>query len=113
MFTIVNEETGRKFNVKILRKGDRYGLNKCRLHEKDDPLVEFYDAQFKQDPEGSFISRYYADTLLGRSKLSRGDISLGKRGLCLDGYNADTRYLTPESCMCVGVWLHSELDYDN
>jgi len=52
------------FNVKVLKKGDTYGLNKCLTHEDERPVVEFYDARHDFDPEGQFVSRYYVETLL-------------------------------------------------
>lgn len=68
----VTNDKGRKFNVKVLFKGDTYGLNKCLTHEKEDPLVEFYDATYAGaedfDPEGQFVSRYFVDTILGEDK---------------------------------------------
>lgn len=55
------------FNVRIVAKGERYGLNDCLVHDKDEPLVEFFDAA--QDhtvfgPLGQFVSRYYRSTLI-------------------------------------------------
>ncbi|ATX81987.1 hypothetical protein Ga0123462_1123 [Mariprofundus ferrinatatus] len=113
MFTIINNKSKVKFNVKILNKGDQYGLNKCLRHDEEEPVVEFYDARHKNsDPEGQFISRYYVKTLLGMDdELLSEDITLGQRGLCLDGNHSDTWYLTPENCMCVGTWIRSELGY--
>lgn len=56
--------------VKILRKGDTYGLKGCLVHEEDKPLVEFYDARHAGkegfDAEGQFVSRYYVETILER-----------------------------------------------
>lgn len=67
------------FNVRVVEKGQRYGLNDCLIHDQDEPLVEFYDA--KQDvalfgPRGQFVSRYY------RSTLMEGEYP---QGLALDG----------------------------
>lgn len=63
------------FNVAIISKGDRYGLNNCLTHEEDAPLVEFYDARYPHTPLGQFVTRYCARTLIERES--------GK-GLCLD-----------------------------
>jgi len=58
------------FNVKIVSNGESYGLNNCLTHEKDDPLVEFYDTRYANrkgfGPKGQFVSRYYLSTLLER-----------------------------------------------
>lgn len=56
------------FNVRVVEKGQPYGLNGCQIHDQDDPLVEFYDsnqtdAEF--GPYGQFVSRYYRSTILG------------------------------------------------
>lgn len=55
-----------KFNVRIVFKGDRYGLNDMFTHDQDRPLVEFYDDRYHSQPgdRGQFVSRYYASTLL-------------------------------------------------
>jgi hypothetical protein len=67
------------FSVVLVRKGDRYGLENCLTHEKDDPMVEFYDADYAGKPYftkvGQFVSRYYLSTLTERPVA----------GLCLDG----------------------------
>lgn len=86
IFTVENEN-GRKFNVRLVRKGDRYGLNNCRVHDEDKALVEFYDAT--QDPNkfgicGQFVSRYYLDTLTGRDGWGR-DLRNGSSSLALNG----------------------------
>jgi hypothetical protein len=69
------------WNVRIVRKGEKYGLNRCLTNDRDDPLVEFYDS--RQSVEnfgelGQFVSRYYLHTLT-HSKHPPGT------GLCLDG----------------------------
>lgn len=82
MYQVTNEN-GRAFNVRVVRSGERYGLNDCLTHNSDKALIEFYDATqdpAKFGPRGQFVSRYYASTLLERSYST---------GLCLDGGNAD------------------------
>ena len=56
------------FNVRIVTKWMSYGRDDCLVHDKDDALVEFYDAT--QDPakfgtRGQFVSRYYIYTITG------------------------------------------------
>ena len=63
-----------KFNVRIVNKGDKYGLNDCLVNDKA-PMVEFYDTRYPHTQYGQFVSRYYVDTILD------GDDC----GLCLDG----------------------------
>ena len=67
--TIFNPETGVPFTMRLVRKGEGYGRNLCLIHDKDRPLVEFYDARHGCDPSiekagafGQFVSRYYVDT---------------------------------------------------
>lgn len=55
------------FNVRIVEKGDTYGLNDCLTHKGIEPLVEFYDNRFIDDKDwkhGQFVARYYVTTLL-------------------------------------------------
>lgn len=66
-----------RFNVRVVQKGDVYGLNNCLTHDRDDPLVEFYDSKHGDQ----FVSRYYRSTLLK----AEGSRSLSRTGLCLDG----------------------------
>lgn len=69
-----------KFNVRILRKGDKYGRDFCLTHDEDKPLVEFYDTRYPHTEYGQFVTRYYVETILGTDKWGRGE-----GGLCLDG----------------------------
>jgi hypothetical protein len=78
---------GRAFVVKIVREGDKYGLNKCLTHDDEKgwgAMVEFYDETYAGkegfDPEGQFVSRYYVETILGKD-----DYGSGEGGLNLDG----------------------------
>ena len=64
---VVNDK-GRAFNVRLVCKGSSYGLNDCLVHDKDEPMVEFYDATYERDARfdlgrGQFVTRYYLDTL--------------------------------------------------
>lgn len=68
--------------VRVIVKGEHYGLNGSLVHDKDDPLVEFYDLRHPSDRDGpvngQFISRYYLSTLLRKNQDPLA-------GLCLDG----------------------------
>lgn len=69
--TRVTNDAGRSFNIVLVCRGDRYGLNDCLTHDKDDPMVEFWDATYENDPRftlgrGQFVSRYYLTTLADR-----------------------------------------------
>jgi hypothetical protein len=63
-----------KFNVRVVFRGEGYGLNDSLINDKDVALVEFYDNRHGTD-RGQFVSRYYASTLLENDN----------RGLILDG----------------------------
>lgn len=71
VITRVVNAVGRSFNVRLVREGERYGLNDCLVHDKADPLVEFWDATYEHDPRftpglGQFASRFYLSTLIER-----------------------------------------------
>lgn len=68
MSLITINSRGIDFNVKIVRNGESYGLNNVLTHDKEDPLVEFYDSRYPHTEHGQFVSRYYASTLLERVK---------------------------------------------
>jgi len=79
----IQNDKGRSFTVKIVRKGETYGLNNRLTHDEDDALVEFYDAtRTGFGPEGQFVSRYYASTLLGEDTFSS---RIRGQGICLQG----------------------------
>ena len=68
IFNVTNSN-GDDFNVRIVRKGDRYGLNGCSVHNETEALVEVYDAEYPHTEFGQFVSRYYISTLInGKSR---------------------------------------------
>ena len=76
------------YNARIVRKGDRYGLNDCLTHDEDDLMVEFYlDSHHDiHGPRGFFVSRYYIGTLLNQPGFYGHEHKPGT-GLCLYGGN--------------------------
>ena len=87
---IVND-AGRPFNVRLVRHGDHYGLDDCLVHDKGEPLVEFWDATYEHDPRftpglGQFVSRYCFGTLTGKPGYYGQDHRHGSRGIDLCGY---------------------------
>ena len=80
---------GRLFGVRILSRGDRYGLNDKLVYGEEKPQVEFYDLHSANKkgfgPNGQFVSRYYLSTLLGLDKYG-GPPVLDGEGLDLMGY---------------------------
>lgn len=80
--TIRNTSTGRAFTMRLVTKGQGYGRDLACIHEKDEPLIEFYDAHNKYTGEkgaefGQFVSRYYLKSLTSDGRFDTG--------LCLDG----------------------------
>lgn len=80
----ITNDKGREFLIRVVRLGERYGLNDCLVHERADPMIEFYDLTHAGrkgfSERGQFVSSYYARTLTKHDPT---------RGLCLDGANAD------------------------
>lgn len=64
-FITVQNDVGRMFNARLLKRGDKYGLNNKLTYEKDRPLVEFYEERVNHVNEdyGRFIGSYYVDTI--------------------------------------------------
>jgi hypothetical protein len=64
----VTNEAGRTFRVRCVRKGQRYGLNDCLFHDRDEPLVEFIDVTPDLEPrplgDHFFMARYPAGLIL-------------------------------------------------
>lgn len=82
---VTNKETKISFMVRIVERGDNYGHMMQLTHDKDMPMIEFYDTRYKFDRLvdiilGQFVSRYY----LGSFK----DINPAG-GLCLQGGVSD------------------------
>ena len=86
-----------KFNVRIVFKGDTYGLNGCLTHEKDEPLVEFYDSRYPHTEWGQFVSRYYVSTIL----------QMRNDGLCLHG-GVEAWSVSSKDMATVRTWLYSQ-----
>lgn len=83
-------DNGNEWCVRIVFKGDNYGRlmhgKMCLTHDEDEPMIEFYDADYDFDLDcdgevlGQFVSRYYAETLL-----EGYDEDFGCSGINLDG----------------------------
>lgn len=105
--------------ARLVRLGDRYGLNGCITHgdkhtHKKEPLIEFYTL-IGDDKEGSlawdgvkgywFTSRYYLSTFLGKCEYSCNGGPV-RNGLSLDGgypeYDLDA-----QDCQKVAAWIES------
>ena len=54
------------YNVRIVARGDGYGVDDAIVHTESEPLVEFYDGRTQPaSRRGQFVSRYYLTTLMG------------------------------------------------
>ena len=73
--TTTDPASGLTWTVRLVRKGDPYGLNLQVVHDKDDPMVEFYDTRHPHTEWGQFVSRYNLSTLREHPE----------RGINLDG----------------------------
>lgn len=63
------------WTVRFITKGDHYGEKDNLVHTGNKPLVEFYDADYKDSfgPYGQFTGgRYYLETLQGKDGFSSG-----------------------------------------
>lgn len=78
------------YEVRIIRKGETYGLGGCFVHDQDDPLVEFLWVGARHRPH--MAARYYASTLLAT-----------KTGLSLGG----GFFVSDEGMNQVRAWLRS------
>jgi len=102
----ITSKTGVRFNVRIIRTGDRYGLDDCltvgegnslRL-EGPGPFVEFYDSRYLHTPRGQFVSRYGVDTILAT-----------RQGLDLVGYEPSWK-IDAAAMDVLRLWLRHEVD---
>ena len=105
VFKITDIETNLDWTVRIVFKGDRYGLDWCLKHDEDEPMIEFYDAEYDFEVDldgqvlGQFVSGYNANTLLKDERQSRG--------LNLDG--GVPQWSISKMCMNVISWKCSEI----
>lgn len=96
-----DKETAVTWAVRLVHRGERFGLNDALVHDRDDPLVEFYDVRHAHTDLGQFVQRYFRSTLLEAAPSSR------ERGLALDmGVSAWT---VSASCMeQLSNWLATD-----
>jgi len=88
--TVPGTLPGVSFNVVIVRKGDRYGLDDCLTWDSDNPGVEFYDVRHKHTPFGQFVSRYFAKTLLCPPCIGGLDLTSFRMGWEVSAEGMDT-----------------------
>lgn len=61
---IYDEPRQQVWILRLIREGEKYGLNDSLFHKGDDPLVEFYGPEHAHTDLGQFVTRYYASTLM-------------------------------------------------
>ena len=75
LYTTEPNVHGKQFAVLLVRQGDGYGVGRCLVHDKADPLVEFYDTTYAGRPGfdrfGQFVSRYSLSVLIFPSSWMR------------------------------------------
>jgi hypothetical protein len=68
--------SGRSFNVRLVRTGDKFGRNDCLTYDKQGSMIEFYDTKhagsLNWGERGQFVARYYLTTLAERIHPSAG-----------------------------------------
>jgi hypothetical protein len=98
---VITSTTGVRFLVRVLRTGDRYGLDDCLTVGEGrsleisgpGPMVEFYDTRYPHTRFGQFVSRYNLDTILESSG-----------GLDLMGYEPSWK-IDAAAMLVVRIWL--------
>lgn len=121
--TVTSASNGVIYTVRLVEKGDHYGLNFCKTHDEDRPMVEFYDVESKAacfdfvgtredaiaagaSRLGQFVSNYYVSTLMENIATTRG--------ICLNGGVA--RWVVDgdavrQAFQALGLWKPVELPY--
>jgi hypothetical protein len=97
----VTNSEGRDFTVRLVYEGETYGRTGSLIHDKTDPLVEFYDSSQSVETfgiYGQFVSRYYMSTILD------GD-DTGTVGLVLDG-GVDVWYVDGYNMKEIQEWIY-------
>lgn len=53
-----------EWNIRLIEKGQGYGLEDKLIHAEEEPLIEFFDARHDHTEHGQFVSRYYVSTFM-------------------------------------------------
>ena len=77
----VNTEEMIPLNVRVIRLGEYYGLNDQLIHNKEEPLIEFFDKKYQDTENGKFINAYDLSTVINRIQDEGESISEEKKWL--------------------------------
>ena len=109
------ESHGVPFSARIVRTGERYGLQMALVHTKSEPMLEFYDARFDNEKFtpglGQFISRYYAESIINIDNSPHRTQGRPRDGLTLDAGIWDWRIEGPDLDI-VKNWARERLTED-
>ena len=94
----VNIETGVRFRVRLVRRGEYYGIS--ARHNRNEPKIEFYDRRRANDPNenGEQIASYYAEQFLRPNPIGSNI-----------GYSARELRISSANCDQIAEWLNVEL----
>lgn len=87
MYTAANNVP---FNIRLIKEGDKYGLNDCLTHDDSGTMIEFYDARYPHTEHGQFVSRYYLRTLSEHPVTCGLDLDGSIPAWTIDGDTLDT-----------------------
>ena len=98
---VVND-IGIPFHVRLVRKGDFYGVDNNFKHREEEPLVEFYDSRYVKGHTllGQFVSRHNLSTIVNHF----GALNLNA--------SVDDWYITGQNMKSVNQWLMNVKPYN-
>lgn len=102
----VTNDIGVTFNVKLYRKGDKWGLDNSLTWEENEPMLYFYDSRYIEKFKnfgglGQPVSYYYVNTIMESDS-----------GIQLEG-GVHSWYVTHKNIRDIQVWLKSQFGEEN
>lgn len=95
---VYDATSGQTWVVRLVHRGEHYGLNDQLVHDEREPLVEFFDPRQPHTDLGQFVSRYFVGTLLE-----------GSGGLDLMGHEP-TWKISSSAMLMVRDWLRKNTE---
>lgn len=94
-----DKQSGQSWAVRLIYRGEGYGVDDQVIHEGDEPLAEFFDTRYEHTDLGQFVSHHYRSTLL----------ECGQGGLILHGEVPS--WVVYDDCMeRIRKWLKETAD---